>query len=120
MFVFLVVGILSLVQMSRIHLFGNYYLGTGLISVVGTSFATLSTANAVCIWCSCLDRLGGLMLDPAWSEDIQLYVCRWHMPIDNSGRWDSDTRALPGRVRNGARCDIDTMCGRKTSWLTRQ
>ena len=40
-------GILSLVQMSRLHLFKNYYLGTGLISVVGTSFATLSTANAV-------------------------------------------------------------------------
>lgn len=40
-------GILSLVQMSRIHLFKNYYLGTGLISVVGTSFATLSTANAI-------------------------------------------------------------------------
>jgi hypothetical protein len=33
--------------MSRIKLFGRYYLGTGLISVVGTSFATLSTANAV-------------------------------------------------------------------------
>lgn len=41
------VGILSLVQMSRLHLFKNYYLGTGLITVVGTSFATLSTANAV-------------------------------------------------------------------------
>ena len=40
-------GILSLVQMSRIPLFKGYYLGTGLISVVGTSFATLSTANAV-------------------------------------------------------------------------
>lgn len=40
-------GLLSLVQMSRLHLFKNYYLGTGLISVVGTSFATLSTANAV-------------------------------------------------------------------------
>ncbi len=26
----------------------GYYLGTGLLSVVGTSFATLSTANAVC------------------------------------------------------------------------
>lgn len=33
--------------MSRIKLFGNYRLGTGLISVVGTSFATLSTANSV-------------------------------------------------------------------------
>ncbi|KAJ7092936.1 xanthine/uracil permease [Mycena belliarum] len=40
-------GILSLVQISRIPLFGGYYLGTGLISVVGTSFATLSTANAI-------------------------------------------------------------------------
>ncbi|PBK93977.1 Xanthine/uracil permease [Armillaria gallica] len=40
-------GILSLVQMSRIPLFGGYYLGTGLITVVGTSFATLSTANAI-------------------------------------------------------------------------
>ncbi|KAG6873894.1 hypothetical protein C0995_009673 [Termitomyces sp. Mi166 len=40
-------GILSLVQMSHIRLFRNYYLGTGLISVVGTSFATLSTANAI-------------------------------------------------------------------------
>ena len=40
-------GILSLVQMSRITLFKRYKLGTGLISVVGTSFATLSTADAV-------------------------------------------------------------------------
>lgn len=38
---------MSLVQMSRIHLFRGYYLGTGLITVVGTSFATLSTATAV-------------------------------------------------------------------------
>jgi len=40
-------GILSLVQMSRIKLFRGYYIGTGLITVVGTSFATLSTANAI-------------------------------------------------------------------------
>jgi uric acid-xanthine permease len=40
-------GILSLVQMSRLKLWGRYYLGTGLLSVVGTSFATLSTAFAV-------------------------------------------------------------------------
>ncbi|KAI6166438.1 xanthine/uracil permease [Pisolithus thermaeus] len=40
-------GILSLVQMSRIGLWKGYYLGTGLLSVVGTSFATLSTANAI-------------------------------------------------------------------------
>lgn len=42
-------GILSLVQMSRIKLWKGYYLGTGLLSVVGTSFATLSTTDAVCI-----------------------------------------------------------------------
>ncbi|KAL5529884.1 hypothetical protein ACEPAF_6141 [Sanghuangporus sanghuang] len=40
-------GILSLVQMSRLHLGKGYYLGTGLLSVVGTSFATLSTASAI-------------------------------------------------------------------------
>ncbi|KAI5893061.1 Xanthine/uracil permease [Schizophyllum commune H4-8] len=40
-------GILSLVQMSRIRLWRNYYLGTGLITVVGTSFATLSTASSI-------------------------------------------------------------------------
>lgn len=45
-----ILGIMSFVQMSRIHLFRNYYLGTGLITVVGTSFATLSTANAVRVY----------------------------------------------------------------------
>ncbi|CAO1628804.1 unnamed protein product [Sympodiomycopsis kandeliae] len=40
-------GILSGIQMSRIPLFKNYQLGTGLLSVVGTSFATLSTAQAI-------------------------------------------------------------------------
>ncbi|CAA7259443.1 unnamed protein product [Cyclocybe aegerita] len=40
-------GIMSTVQMSHIHLFKGYYIGTGLLSVVGTSFATLSTANAI-------------------------------------------------------------------------
>jgi hypothetical protein len=56
---------LNLVKVLRVHLFGRFYLGTGLSSgmsmlvstiggkpmpypVVGTSFATLSTANAVC------------------------------------------------------------------------
>jgi uric acid-xanthine permease len=55
----LFIGILSLVQMSRTKLFGGYYLGTGLISVVGTSFATLSTANAVR---HVLDRLFFILL----------------------------------------------------------
>ncbi|EMD40274.1 hypothetical protein CERSUDRAFT_110878 [Gelatoporia subvermispora B] len=40
-------GILSLVQMSRMPLGKGYFLGTGLLSVVGTSFATLSTANSI-------------------------------------------------------------------------
>jgi xanthine/uracil permease len=40
-------GILSAIQMSRFHLFKGYYLGTGLLTVVGTSFATLSTAFAI-------------------------------------------------------------------------
>jgi hypothetical protein len=44
----LCLGILSMIQISRIKLFRGYRLGTGLISVVGTSFATLSTADAVC------------------------------------------------------------------------
>ncbi|OAX34570.1 Xanthine/uracil permease [Rhizopogon vinicolor AM-OR11-026] len=40
-------GILTLIQMSRVKLWKGYYLGTGLLSVVGTSFATLSVANAI-------------------------------------------------------------------------
>nr|AOR51835.1 xanthine uracil permease [Phaffia rhodozyma] len=40
-------GLLSMMQMSRIRLYKNYYLGTGLITVVGTSFATLSSAFAI-------------------------------------------------------------------------
>jgi len=49
-------GILSLVQMSRMKLWKGYYLGTGLLTVVGTSFATLSTANVVriLVYLSCL------------------------------------------------------------------
>lgn len=31
-------GILSLIQMSKIHLFKGYYLGCGILCVVGTSF----------------------------------------------------------------------------------
>ncbi|GME78997.1 unnamed protein product [Ambrosiozyma monospora] len=38
-------GILSAVQITRFHIpFTPYYIGTGLISVVGTSFATISIA----------------------------------------------------------------------------
>ncbi|KIJ29509.1 hypothetical protein M422DRAFT_36907 [Sphaerobolus stellatus SS14] len=40
-------GILSVLQMSGIKLFGGHYIGTGLISVVGTSFSTLSVATSI-------------------------------------------------------------------------
>lgn len=41
-------GILSMVQISRFKIpKTNYYIGTGLITVVGTSFASLSTGTAV-------------------------------------------------------------------------
>ncbi|KAI5198192.1 hypothetical protein AUEXF2481DRAFT_34666 [Aureobasidium subglaciale EXF-2481] len=39
-------GILSIIQISRFHIWKSpYYLGTGLISVVGTSFATIPVAT---------------------------------------------------------------------------
>ncbi|KAG8838930.1 hypothetical protein FRC18_002158 [Serendipita sp. 400] len=40
-------GILSAVQMARIPLWGRYYWGTGLLTVVGISFATLSTGFSI-------------------------------------------------------------------------
>ncbi|KAI5450039.1 hypothetical protein NCC49_003801 [Naganishia albida] len=39
-------GILSMLQMSKIHLFRGYYLGSGLLCVMGTSFATLPVGFA--------------------------------------------------------------------------
>lgn len=41
----IVCGILSAVQITRFHIYGPYYLGTGLISVVGTSFAIIPVAT---------------------------------------------------------------------------
>ncbi|KAF2718625.1 Xanthine/uracil permease [Polychaeton citri CBS 116435] len=42
----IVCGILSSVQISRFHVYKTpYYIGTGLISVVGTSFATIPVAT---------------------------------------------------------------------------
>lgn len=39
-------GLLSLIQMIRIHVYRTkYYIGTGLISVVGCSFATITVAS---------------------------------------------------------------------------
>jgi xanthine/uracil permease len=42
----IVCGILSSVQITRFHIMGTpYFIGTGLISVVGTSFATIPVAT---------------------------------------------------------------------------
>ena len=42
----IVCGILSSIQITRFHIHGTpYYIGTGLISVVGTSFATIPVAT---------------------------------------------------------------------------
>ncbi|KAJ5095046.1 hypothetical protein N7532_007337 [Penicillium argentinense] len=42
----IVSGILSAVQMTRFHVYGTkYYVGTGLLSVVGTSFSTITVAQ---------------------------------------------------------------------------
>ncbi|CCH42123.1 Purine permease [Wickerhamomyces ciferrii] len=39
-------GLLSLIQITRFHIIGTkYYVGTGLVSVVGTSFATITIVN---------------------------------------------------------------------------
>lgn len=38
-------GIFSFIQISRFHVFGKYYIGSGLLSVVGTSFATVTVAQ---------------------------------------------------------------------------
>ncbi|KAJ5577510.1 uncharacterized protein N7459_006474 [Penicillium hispanicum] len=42
----IVSGLLSAMQMLRFHIYGTkYYLGTGLLSVVGTSFSTITVAT---------------------------------------------------------------------------
>lgn len=42
----IVSGILSAIQITRFHAYGTpYYIGTGLLSVVGTSFNTVSAAT---------------------------------------------------------------------------
>lgn len=38
-------AIFSFIQVSRFHLFGKFYIGSGLLSVVGTSFATVTVAQ---------------------------------------------------------------------------
>ena len=80
--------------MSRIPLFKGYYLGTGLISVVGTSFATLSTASAV----RRTFYVEGEKIVHEWI-DFQCNVQRWNVSIDYRERNDN-SRTLSGRLRN--------------------
>lgn len=92
-------GILSLVQMSRLRLHKNYYLGTGLLSVVGTSFATLSTASAVSRRIS-VDHTTFLTHTLI---DLQCDVQKRHMHKHNCRGWHSDARSMPGRIWKGTR-----------------
>ena len=42
----IITGLLSCIQITRFHIYGTpYYVGTGLLSVVGTSFATISIVS---------------------------------------------------------------------------
>ena len=59
--------------MSRVKLWKGYYLGTGLLSVVGTSFATLSTADAVRILFYIWGFEFGLKVH---LQDFQCHVCQ--------------------------------------------
>lgn len=79
--------------MSRIPLFKGYYLGTGLISVVGTSFATLSTASAV------RQTLGFTMQIIHVRIDFHCNVQRRNVSIDCRER-DDYSRTMSGRLRN--------------------
>ena len=86
--------------MSRLRIYGNYYLGTGLISVVGTSFATLSTANAVRLFIG-TNCYGSYEILPT---DFQCHVCRWHMSFYYRFRWNRHTRLVSRGLRDGTRC----------------
>jgi hypothetical protein len=47
----IVCGLLSSIQITRFHIYKTpYYVGTGLISVVGTSFATIPVATGMYSW----------------------------------------------------------------------
>ena len=87
-------GILSLIQMSKVHLFKGYYLGCGILCVVGTSFGERSVGQ----------QLFGL-LSHTYSNiacgfrHLRCSVRRWDVFIyDTSGRYQ-DEGALPRGVR---------------------
>ena len=72
-------GILSLLQMSRIKLFGGYYIGTGLIS--GKMNSTTSYIPSNCCWSttnsSCWDEL---------FHSLHCNCCKEYV-IQLGGRW---------------------------------
>ena len=75
--------------MSRFRIWRNYYLGTGMLTVVGTSFATLSTASAVSVILHPIESHAEV------SKDLQRSVLQRHMPINNGGRWYGHATSLP-------------------------
>lgn len=84
--------------MSRLKLPGGYYLGTGLLSVVGTSFATLSTADAVSsVFWSYMH-----MLIISWL-DFRCDVQGRYMSQHHSCRRNCDQRSLPRCFWHGPR-----------------
>jgi hypothetical protein len=95
---------MSFVQISRFHLFKNYYIGTGLITVVGTSFATLSTANAVRL----LPHRLFVFLFRTYHYacaflDLQCDVQRRNLPKHHCCRRNDYPRSLSRRLRQSSR-----------------
>lgn len=41
----IVSGLMSIIQISRFHLFKGYYIGTGMLTMVGTSFASIAVVT---------------------------------------------------------------------------
>ena len=69
----IVSGILSSIQISRFHIYKSpYYVGTGLISVVGTSFAVIPGQNSIL---SNGQRTSNIIVSCHWC--IQTDVCNW-------------------------------------------
>lgn len=79
--------------MSRFKLIRGYYLGTGLLTVVGTSFATLSTASAVRIFSDFF-----MLFYADLFLDFQCDVHEWNLYEHHGSRRECDARCMPRRV----------------------
>lgn len=72
----IVCGILSAVQITRFHIYKTpYYIGTGLISVVGTSFAIIPIATKA---------LGQMVSDYRATSFLSQYNCFRDMEVEHS------------------------------------